>query len=145
MRDKRVFHCKMCGQCCFGFGGILVDSKELSKIANFLHLDKKKVIENFLKKGEKYYYIKEKDGACIFFDKKEKKCKIHPVKPDICKAWPFLRGNMVDEISFNMAKGYCPGINPEVTFEEFVKAGKKYLSKEGLLEAVKPFLIRKNS
>ncbi len=141
MGDRWVFRCKMCGQCCFGLGGIPVDSKELSKIAKFLQLEEKELIEKFLKKGKRYFYIKERDGACIFFDKKEKKCKIHPVKPDICKAWPFLRGNMIDEISFNMAKTYCPGINPEITFEEFVEEGKKYLTKEGLLKPVKPFLI----
>ncbi len=126
-----VFECKMCGLCCFGEGGISVNQQEILRIAEFLNISETEFRKNFLEKRGKNFYIKEKDGVCVFFNK-EKGCEIHPVKPDICKAWPFLKGNMVDEISFEMAKTYCPGINPKAGFKEFVEAGKKYLKENNL-------------
>ena len=64
------------------------------------------------------------DGFCVFFDQ-EKACLIHTVKPDICSLWPFYPANVKDEETWELAKDACPGINPECSFEEFVRQSKE--------------------
>ena len=52
--------------------------------------------------------------------------------PDVCRAWPFFRGNLVDADSWGMALDYCPGINPEAGHAAFVREGLRYLRENGL-------------
>jgi Fe-S-cluster containining protein len=37
-------------------------------------------------------------------------CRIHPVKPSICRAWPFLEGIVSAESIFQEARLACPGL-----------------------------------
>lgn len=61
--------------------------------------ERKEIIEAFLREQNfsaenlfehaVYMFPKEDaDGHCIFYDKKTKKCKIYPVKPETCAAGP---------------------------------------------------------
>jgi Fe-S-cluster containining protein len=71
-------------------------------------------------------------GRCVFF-REGVGCAVHEVKPAVCRAWPFFRGNLVDPVSLGMAKGFCPGIAPEVSHEVFARQGMSFLVSEGLL------------
>lgn len=71
------------------------------------------------------------DGYCIFFVQ-GRGCTVHKGKPDICRAWPFFRGNLVDAESLHMAKEFCPGIDPGVTHETFAAEGRRYLEEHSL-------------
>jgi Fe-S-cluster containining protein len=71
------------------------------------------------------------DGFCIFFDQKSA-CTVHPAKPDVCRAWPFFRGNLVDETSWKLAQDYCPGIRAESGHNEFARQGIAYVRNHGL-------------
>ncbi len=71
------------------------------------------------------------DGFCVFY-KEKTGCGIHLSRPDICRAWPFFRGNLVDENSWRMIQSYCPGVNPEAGHGEFVDQGRDYLREHGL-------------
>ena len=53
-------------------------------------------------------------------------------KPDICRAWPFFRGNLLDAESLALAKDYCPGIHPEIEWGEFARQGLNYLDAKNL-------------
>ena len=133
MSKKLAFDCKMCGQCCQGEGGIVVTDEEQKNIAGFLHLSLSGFKEKYIySKSDKDFIQTAKDSFCIFFQK-ETGCLIHPVKPKVCRAWPFFRGNLVDKTSWEMAKEYCPGINPDVSFEEFIRQGLDYLQKHNLI------------
>ena len=125
----KAFDCKMCGQCCYGEGGIYLEEGEAERISNFLRLG----LEEFLHKycEEKYgkVYIKTaKSGYCIFYDDK-KACLIHPVKPFRCLQWPFYPANVQDPDAWNLAKDACPGINRNCSFEEFVRQAKAWLKR----------------
>lgn len=72
------------------------------------------------------------DGYCLFFQQ-GKGCSVHEGKPDICRAWPFFRGNLVDSESFAMAKDFCPGIDEHASHALFCEEGKSYLSNMDLL------------
>jgi len=62
-------------------------------------LRRRKIIEAYLKKQElpienpfvrtAYAFPREdEEGYCVFYDKKTRKCLIHPVKPETCAAGP---------------------------------------------------------
>ena len=59
------------------------------------------------------------NGVCVFLQEGNL-CRVHPVKPFICRQWPFLPALLVNSDELEHAKGACPGINPACTHEEFV-------------------------
>ncbi len=71
------------------------------------------------------------DGNCLFF-RVDEGCSVHEDKPDVCRAWPFFRGNMVDPVSLFLAKDFCPGIRRDATHAEFVAEGRRRLQEDGL-------------
>jgi Fe-S-cluster containining protein len=126
----KAFECKRCGACCHGEGGILADKNDIEHIAAFLGTTP----EFFLKwycetRNGKIYLRSRGDGYCVFFDK-ARLCLIHPVKPGPCRLWPFYPALLKNEENWEMAKDACPGINPEASFEEFVRQGEKNTGKE---------------
>jgi Fe-S-cluster containining protein len=76
------------------------------------------------KKHGRLYIRTGGHGYCIFYDE-ERKCMIHPVKPQPCTLWPFYPALLWDPDNWEMAKGACPGINPDCPFEDFLKQSKK--------------------
>ena len=128
-----IFDCKMCGTCCEGRGGIVVSPKDLTRLARFLKLSEDQVIERYAEYAGSKLKLRNADNGCCIFFAKDQGCQVHAGKPDICRAWPFFRGNLVDAESFAMARSFCPGINSQISHEEFVQAGLTYLRKENLL------------
>lgn len=127
-----VFDCRMCGICCEGKGGIVVSPTDLPRICAYLQQQAHEFIATY---GE-YHNGKLKirtaaNGYCVFFVQ-GKGCSVHPAKPDICRAWPFFKGNMVDAHSFGMAKEFCAGIRPDADHAAFVAEGRAYLEEQGL-------------
>jgi Fe-S-cluster containining protein len=47
------------------------------------------------------------DGYCIFFDRN---CSIHPVKPRMCKKWPYIENVLVDPANWRIMADMCPGM-----------------------------------
>ncbi|MDO5535994.1 MAG: YkgJ family cysteine cluster protein [Desulfovibrionaceae bacterium] len=131
--DSPVFTCRMCGQCCRGEGGIVVSPTDLVRITRCMGLSEREFIETYGEyRGGKLQIRTGSDGACIFF-RDGRGCIVHEGKPDVCRAWPFFRGNIVDPDSLAMAKEYCPGIEPGCTHAAFAEEGRRYLVKHGLL------------
>lgn len=130
---EEVFNCKQCGQCCKGRGGIVLSDKDLVRLAAFLKCSAQDVINSYGEYSNGKLKIRTgEDGSCVFFSPVSS-CTVHEGKPDICRAWPFFRGNLLDELSLAMARDFCPGINGEVSFARFVTEGFAYLQREGLL------------
>jgi len=128
----QAFECRMCGECCSGSGGIVVTSEEQHRIAAFLRMGIADFQHGHVRSnGLKSFIRSNEQGWCIFFHV-DRGCLVHPVKPGPCRAWPFFRGNLLDRSSFEMAREYCPGINPDIDFAGFVRLGIEYLSRHGL-------------
>ena len=126
-----AFECQMCGHCCHGEGGIVMTGKDQMRLANHLEISVENLIEKYAhERGSKLHLTTKEDGYCVFF---KEGCGVHPGRPDVCRAWPYFRGNLIDEISWQMIQDYCPGVNPEAGHSEFVKQGREYLHKEDLL------------
>lgn len=61
------------------------------------------------------------DGVCVFLIPGGL-CRVHPVKPFICRQWPFLPAMLVDPDELENAKTACPGLNPACTHRDFKEA-----------------------
>jgi hypothetical protein len=120
----KAFECKQCGACCYGEGGIHLNGGEVEAIADFLGMPRASFIRRFCERRNGKLSIKTgNDGYCIFYDR-QKKCRIHPVKPLSCSTWPFYPALLKDKDNWDLAKEACPGINPDCSFEEFVQQGE---------------------
>lgn len=127
-----VFLCRMCGRCCEGEGGIVLAPEDMRRLCVSLALDEEVFMERYgVVRNGKITVRTGKDGRCVFFTAGEG-CAVHGDKPDVCRAWPFFRGNMVDPESLRMAKDYCPGIHAEVGHAAFVEEGARYLRAHAL-------------
>ena len=127
------FSCCQCGHCCQGEGGVVLTNEDQARLAEYLNLTLKDFLaDHTCAKQGKVHLSTRDDGFCVFF---REGCGVHPARPDICRAWPFFRGNLVDANSWEMCMEYCPGINPKVNHEEFVRQGLAYLRRHGLAKA----------
>ncbi len=105
--------CKSCpGYCCNGeSGNIWINRKDVEAISVYLGIQFKEFIENYLSKNSYRYTIKEikvnNNYACIFYDEKQSRCSIYPVRPLQCRTFPFW-----DHFKkhWNELKEECPGV-----------------------------------
>jgi hypothetical protein len=123
--SEAVFVCKRCGHCCDGSGGIILTAKDLTRLADHLGMREAECSTKFAEEKSGRLRLRAENGRCIFY---EEGCGVHPGRPDVCRAWPFFRGNLLDEDSRAMASVDCTGINMEASFEDFRAAGLHYVA-----------------
>ena len=121
INQSTVFQCRQCGDCCVGRGGILVRPDEVKAMATLLGLSEAEFCRRFVEASALGPRLTVADGVCVFL-MAGSLCRVHPVKPFICRQWPFLAALLVDPDELENAKTACPGINPESTHEDFVEA-----------------------
>jgi Fe-S-cluster containining protein len=125
--DGLFFECKNCGRCC----------KE--QAADVTKAERKRIEElgfrNFLDRrdfSEPRVISRRSDGGCFFLND-DNSCKIHGVKPEICRLVPFLVVDWDyerDVIEVDLpADCACPGISvgEELPFEKLTKAAQNYV------------------
>lgn len=129
-QEPSAFECRRCGHCCQGEGGIVLAVKDQERLAAHLGIAVAQLLaEHTTSKGDKVHLGVREDGFCLFF---QDGCAIHPARPDICRAWPYFRGNLLDDSSWEMSLEYCAGINPNLSHQEFVRQGLEALRKQGV-------------
>ena len=127
-----VFSCRRCGECCRGRGGIVLRESDSERMAAFFGLSSVAFHERYAEKTRGKYRLRAgADGFCVF-SLGNGLCAVHAARPDICRAWPFFRGNLVDPVSLAMAEKGCPGITEGVAFREFAGVGARYLLDNGI-------------
>ncbi|MCJ7773643.1 MAG: YkgJ family cysteine cluster protein, partial [Desulfobacterales bacterium] len=58
------------------------------------------------------------NGYCVFWDGL---CVIHPVKPRMCRAWPFIEGVLADVANWHIMEQFCPGIRTDMPDDMIVQ------------------------
>lgn len=112
-----IFKCTMCGECCNGFGGTYVTDNDIERIAGFIHCDIDEFKSKFCSKsGSKFVLSQSENGKCIFFDS-EKQCTIHPVKPRMCRNWPFIPTVVSHPENWNAMADSCPGMKKDIPYD----------------------------
>ena len=100
------FHCQECGACCRIKNGIVrVGDAEIRRIAAFLGMSEQDFVadETEIAPDRKGLILKSRsDDACVYLTA-ENRCRIHPVKPDKCRTFPF---EWMNKDSYEV----CPGL-----------------------------------
>lgn len=113
-----IFDCRLCGQCCTGFGGTYVTPEDISRISVFIQADQDAFVETYCDmSGSRPVLTTGENGSCIFFDP-EKQCTIHPVKPYMCKAWPFIKTLLANPENWDIMANSCPGMTKGVPHDD---------------------------
>ena len=128
MRSNRpcmedLFECRQCGDCCKGFGGTYLRPADIAAISHFIGTRPESFVTRYCSfSGGQPVLGQRPDGYCIFWDKI---CTIHPVKPRMCRKWPFIESLLVDGRNWLIMGDSCPGINRDVSadiVQEYVRA-----------------------
>ncbi|MCF8079629.1 MAG: YkgJ family cysteine cluster protein [Desulfobacterales bacterium] len=125
MTPEEIFSCRMCGECCRGYGGTYVTEEEVGAIAGHIGVSQNLFVETYCRwSAQKPFLAQKEDGYCIFW---KEKCTIHPVKPRMCRSWPFIRAVLIDPANWYAMAGSCPGMRTNVTQEQVIDAVTKAL------------------
>jgi len=116
-----VFQCRQCGDCCAGRGGILVKPDEVKAMAALLALPVPEFYRLYVEASALGPRLTVADGVCVFL-MAGGLCRVHSVKPFICRQWPFLPAILMDPDELENAKTACPGLNPDCRHGDFVEA-----------------------
>jgi Fe-S-cluster containining protein len=120
MTPEEIFSCSMCGDCCRGYGGTYVTEEEAASIARYIGTNMDRFLETYCRwSGKRPLLAQKEDGYCIFW---KEKCTIHPVKPSMCRSWPFIRAVLIDPGNWYAMAGSCPGMRTDVTEEQITAA-----------------------
>jgi Fe-S-cluster containining protein len=100
---------------------------DVARLAVFFHIPVGEFLERYAETVRGKHRLRIADNRmCVFFAAGPR-CGVHEARPDICRAWPFFRGNLVDEVSFSMAAEGCAGLRGAASFKDFVRIGARYL------------------
>lgn len=119
---SNVFECLQCGSCCLGRGGVRFNEEEAAEAAFYLKTDLPEFKRLYFKgDGPPWEINVDLEGYCLFHQP-DGRCLVYPAKPQVCHLWPFLPGILKEESAFEDARTACPGINENISWEEFKAA-----------------------
>lgn len=123
------FECHQCGDCCKGYGGTYVSAQDIEAISRYIGSDSRRFIAEYCDfSGIKPVLAQKKNGYCVFWDQL---CTIHPVKPQMCRRWPFIESILVDSNNWQIMANSCPGIRTNAPVGVVEKCVKETLLDEG--------------
>ena len=126
MEQSSLFSCTMCGECCRGFGGTYVEEKEIRAIAEYLGKGIKEFLNRYcIRSADRFLLGQREDGYCVFYTDA---CSIHPVKPKMCRKWPYIEGVLKDVANWYAMASSCPGMKRDATEEEILRQVRYQLS-----------------
>ncbi|MDD9304479.1 MAG: YkgJ family cysteine cluster protein [Desulfobacter sp.] len=127
-----IFECQLCGRCCKGFGGTYVTPQDILNIAAYIKADPSTFVDTYCDmSGSRPVLTLAENGFCIFFDP-EKQCTVHPVKPYMCKAWPYIKTIIDYPENWDIMANSCPSMKKKIAHKELsriVAAEKEKLDK----------------
>ncbi len=125
-KEPLRFECQAdCFRCCQKPGLVYFDAEDIRAVAKVLHTRPSEFKAAWLTRDHGYWVLEVEEGRpCPFLD--EKGCSIHEVKPKQCRTYPFWRENLDSRNTWNLAGGFCPGIDqgprvPPQTIRENLK------------------------
>jgi Fe-S-cluster containining protein len=122
-----IFKCRQCGECCKGYGGTFVTEKEIKAIVDYLNINPEHFVDKYCQvSGGKPVLAQGRNAYCVFWDGR---CTIHPVKPRMCREWPFIKSVLVDINNWHIMAALCPGIRTDFPDSVIKKCIRKELTK----------------
>ena len=123
-----LFQCTRCGECCRGFGGTYVTAADMAAIAARVGCSPEDFSARYCRmSGGRPLLAQRADGYCVFYDGG---CTIHPVKPRMCRRWPFIESVRTDPLNWSIMAGSCPGMRADVQPERVLECVRRVLEGE---------------
>lgn len=130
IKPEDLFECHNCGDCCKGYGGTYVSREDIEAISRYIGSDPQRFTAEYCNfSGKRPVLAQKTDGYCIFWNQL---CTIHPVKPQMCRKWPFLESILVEPNNWLIMADSCPGIRTEVPVCVAEKCIRDMLSKDSI-------------
>jgi Fe-S-cluster containining protein len=124
---SEIFVCQQCGYCCQGDTTVSLDENDQERMVQHLGLKREEVDRRFWRKTGNTIQMRTVDGHCIFF---ADGCTIHAGKPWRCTQWPLHPSMLADRENYEVIKESCPGINRDLSYEDFCKKFTELLNNE---------------
>jgi Fe-S-cluster containining protein len=126
-----LFRCQCCGQCCQGFGGTYVTGADIEAIAAYLDCAVPAFRTHYLcRSGSRLVLAQRGDGYCVFWQ--DNLCTIHPVKPLMCRRWPFIPAVLKDVANWHAMAATCPGMRTDAADETIRAVVARVLARESV-------------
>ncbi len=127
VKFSEIFICQQCGYCCQGETTVSLDANDRQRMVEHLGIGKEEVARRFWRQTGNTIQMKTVEGHCIFYDSG---CTIHAGKPWRCTQWPLHPSMLSSQENFEIIKESCPGINSEISYEEFCRIFSELLKLE---------------
>ncbi|MGB3563175.1 MAG: YkgJ family cysteine cluster protein [Thermoanaerobaculia bacterium] len=95
---KILYDCEACPAYCCTYPRIIVEDKDMKRLAKYFGISKREAQRKFTKKGEEKgerVLRHRKDEiygtACRFLDRETRQCTVYKSRPSICRDYPGLR------------------------------------------------------
>ncbi len=110
-KDGLKFKCTGCGDCCTGAPGyVWVNQVEIDALAERLGMESAKFEKKYVRQiGVRRSLVEYKNGDCVFFDTKTRKCQVYEQRPRQCRTWPFWNSNLRSPETWAETCESCPG------------------------------------
>ncbi|MFH0724941.1 MAG: YkgJ family cysteine cluster protein [Pseudomonadota bacterium] len=116
--ESAIFECQQCGECCNGYGGTYVTETDIAAIADYIGVPREGFVSTYCRiSGNKLVLAQGENGYCIFW---KKLCGIHPVKPRMCREWPYIKSVLKAPENWRMMASCCPGMRTDIVDETIV-------------------------
>ena len=114
-----LFSCERCGDCCKGFGGTYLNEADIIRICRYLGMKRERFLQDAcqMSGGTPMIAVAE-NGYCILWDQQ---CTVHPVKPRMCRRWPFIESVLVDTGNWRAMAASCPGMRVDISDDQIRK------------------------
>lgn len=117
--EQELFSCQRCGHCCQGYGGTYLDADDIDAIAAFLGCSTVEFTQRYCQTScGRLLLAQREDGYCVFW---QDLCTIHPVKPRMCRRWPYIPGVLRDVRNWRVMATTCPGMRTDLPDEAILK------------------------
>lgn len=105
------FKCTACGDCCTGAPGyVWVNQAEIDALAERLGMESAAFEKKYVRQiGVRRSLVEYKNGDCVFFDNKSRKCQVYEQRPRQCRTWPFWNSNLRSPETWAETCEVCPG------------------------------------
>ncbi len=126
-----IFTCTRCGYCCHGETTVSLDENDQKRMVESLGMKRDEVQKKFWRVTNNVVQMKVVDGHCIFYDEG---CTVHLGRPWRCAQWPLHPSILSDENNFETIRESCPGINQDISYDEFCQLFKELMNDKQIIQ-----------
>jgi hypothetical protein len=124
-----IFVCARCGYCCQGQTTVSLNEEDQARMVAVLGEPREVVQNTYWRVTGSVVQMQTVNGHCIFFREGEG-CTVHQGRPWRCGQWPLHPSILADPGNLITIRESCPGINRDLSYEDFCTILRALLSRD---------------